>query len=161
MRGSRNNITMKQSTPKTTDRSYQKKMKIGAGREEVYQALTTQRGIAGWWTHLVDGAPSRRGKFAVSFEGMDQRIDLKVDHLLRPAEVDWTCLRHSAFPEWQGTRFAFRVAEISPDKSELSFSHQGLTPQLGCYQEIKGAWDYFLHSFVNYVERGRGQPFRK
>lgn len=143
------------------DHSYKKKMTVGASRERVYEAIATHHGIAGWWTHLVDGTPSKKGKFAVSFEGMDQRIDLQVDHLRRPAEVDWTCLRHSVFPEWQETRFVFRITEISSDKCELIFSHRGMTPQLGCYEEIEGAWDYFLHSLVSYLETGRGQPFRK
>ena len=141
--------------------SYRKRIKIGATRAQVYQALATKRGLAGWWTHLVDGAPSKGGEFAGLFEGMDQRIDLKVDHLLRPAEVEWTCVRHSAFPEWRGTRMLFRLTEKSPGRCELLFSHEGLTPQLGCYEEIKNAWGYFLRSLAAYAENGRGQPFRK
>lgn len=141
--------------------SYRAKIKINASREQVYRALTTKRGLAGWWTHLVDGAPSRKDKFSVNFGGMDQHIDLKVETLIRPDQVAWICSRHSAFPEWRGTGMVFQLAEISPDKCELSFSHKGLTPALGCHDEIKMAWGYFLRSLTGYVETGRGTPFQK
>jgi uncharacterized protein YndB with AHSA1/START domain len=140
--------------------SYRKKIRIRSTPDQIYRAVATKRGIAGWWTHLIDGAPSKVGKIAVRFDGMDQRVDLKVESLVPMNEVVWRCLRHSAFPEWRGTRMIFRLAETSLQACELEFTHEGLTPRLGCYEEISAGWNYFLRSLTAYIETGEGTPFR-
>lgn len=141
--------------------SYRKKIRIRSTPAELYGAVATKRGIAGWWTHLVEGAPSKLGKIAVRFDGMDQRVDLKVESLLPMTEVIWHCVRHSAFPEWRGTRIIFRLTASSRGACDLDFTHEGLTPQLGCYEEISEGWNYFLRSLAAYAATGTGIPFRK
>jgi uncharacterized protein YndB with AHSA1/START domain len=141
--------------------SYRKKIRFRSTPDQVYRAVATKRGIAGWWTHLIEGAPSKLGKIAVRFDGMNQRVDLKVERLLPVTEVAWRCLRHSAFPEWRGTRIIFRLTESSRGTCELDFTHEGLTPQLACYEEISAGWNYFLRSLTAYAETGEGTPFRK
>jgi hypothetical protein len=141
--------------------SYRKKIRIRCTPNQIYRAVATKRGIAGWWTHLIEGVPSKPGKIAVRFDGVDQRIGLKVESLLPMAEVAWRCLRHSAFPEWRGTRIIFRLVETSRGTCELDFTHDGLTPRLGCYQEISEGWNCFLRSLTAYAETGEGKPFRQ
>ena len=42
----------------------------------------------------------------------------------------------------------------------LYFRHQGLTPELECFDMCHEGWTHYLASLVSYVETGEGQPSR-
>ena len=42
--------------------------------------------------------------------------------------------------------------------SMLYFRHQGLTPELECFDMCHEGWTHYLDSLVSYVETGQGQP---
>ncbi len=48
----------------------------------------------------------------------------------------------------------------SPSSTLLHFEHEGLTPQLECYQICEDGWGHFLKTSLNkLVETGKGEPF--
>ncbi len=41
----------------------------------------------------------------------------------------------------------------------ITLTHEGLTPQLHCYETCNTAWDFFvLDSLKAYLETGKGDP---
>ena len=150
---------MKKEKIDNKERSYSKKLVLRCTREKMFQALSSKKGITGWWTHLVKGVFAENKKIRLEFEGLSEHIDLQIDSQKRPEQVIWTCLVHSSNPEWAKTKIIFALSEKSKSACELSFQHQGLSPQLDCYDDCRLGWDYFLKSLAGFVERGEGMPF--
>lgn len=46
--------------------------------------------------------------------------------------------------EWVGTKIVFEISE-KDGKTELVFTHQGLTPEIECYDSCAPAWSMYLH----------------
>jgi uncharacterized protein YndB with AHSA1/START domain len=146
------------STHVTDQRDYTRDLRIDARREQVFQALTTLEGFAGWWTPLVEGSPTTGGEMTFAFEGVDETIVMRVDDS-RADIVNWTCLVHTGHPEWESTAIAFQLHEPDDKTTLLKFRHQGLVPTLDCYLACEHGWNHFLNSLAGYVERGEGTPF--
>jgi hypothetical protein len=139
-------------------RDYMRCLTIRAPRQRVFEALTTLEGLRGWWTPLSSGSPAVDGDLRVDFDRAGQYIRIHVD-VASPPSVQWTCIEHNLFSEWNGTKIAFDLFERGPNASEIWFRHGGLSPMLACYDDCSSGWDYFLDSLVALVERGRGTPF--
>ena len=49
--------------------------------------------------------------------------------------------------------------EATPDgSSTLIFTHEGLTPQVVCYDLCNAGWNYYLGSLQRYLEEGTWTP---
>jgi len=139
-------------------RDYMRCLTIRAPRQRVVDALTTIEGLRGWWTPLASGSPAPGGDLRFDFAAAGQHIVVHVD-VATPSSVQWTCIEHSPFSEWNGTKIAFDLFEMGPDYSEIWFRHAGLSPVLACYGDCSSGWDYFLDSLVALAEHGKGTPF--
>ena len=152
-------MKMQRKAKSVSPKGYQSRLRINAGSGEVFRALSTRKGLQGWWTTLVKGEFVKGGKIRFEFEGLDEHIVMQVDETKKSSEVVWTCLEHTSLPEWDGTKIHFDLKETAKNSCELDFAHIGLVPKLTCYQDCKSGWDYFLSSLVDYVESGKGQPY--
>ncbi len=47
--------------------------------------------------------------------------------------------------EWEHTKLAFHLVE-KEGKTDVTFTHIGLAPQIECYNECSTAWTHYLHS---------------
>ena len=48
------------------------------------------------------------------------------------------------------------------DKTQLTFTHQGLVPEYECYEICDGAWKMFIgKSLSDLITTGKGQPLPK
>jgi len=138
------------------DEDYRATLEFTAPPEAVFAALTTLRGVAGWWTDATgDGGPGGELRF---FFGDDVPAVMRVDEAT-PTLVRWTCLSYAPLPDWAGTTITFALSPRSDGGSELAFQHRGLTPQVECYAMCKDGWDHFLPSLRAYVETGQGNPW--
>lgn len=132
---------------------------VHAPRENVFDALTTPKGLRGWWTTLAKGNGLAGGELKLAFEGLDEHIRMRVDRATRPSSVQWTCLEHTELDEWNGTTLTFDLASRRSGACELRFQHVGLTPKLACFEDCESGWEHFLGSLSAYLERGEGAPF--
>jgi uncharacterized protein YndB with AHSA1/START domain len=128
----------------------------------VHDAIATSAGLRGWWTADAVAATEAGGTTRLGFGSA--YVVFRVDRLLRPTELDWTCVDQDdhGLPEpdeWVGTRPSFRLSEESGGTS-LAFVHRGLGPQLACFGACERGWDRFLRgSLKPLVERGQGLPW--
>lgn len=149
------------SAPKAVlGQDYARHVSLHATRERVFDAITTIPGLQGWWTNLVTGSSKPGSELSFDFDGLKEHIIvMRVDEAKCPSSIHWTCVRHMALPEWDGTKVTFELTASGPQETELSFRHIGLTPKFECYDMCRNGWDYFLDSLVAYVELGTGTPF--
>jgi len=99
---------------------------------------------------------ARPGELLVfGFEDLDEAIVLRVDQVLPPALVHWTCLQHTGAPEWAGTSIRFLFEGTDAEQCVLTLSHLGLPAE-----SVAVGWARFLPSLVAWAETGQGEPFR-
>ena len=49
--------------------------------------------------------------------------------------------------EWTGTKTSFQISRIG-ELNQVTFSHQGLSPDLLCYDSCSGAWNQYLEKLA-------------
>ena len=147
------------STPTTNSLDYTRQLRFDAPPERIFDALTTPEGLAGWWTAIATGTPSAGGTFELGFDGLDEKIVMRVEDANRASTVVWKCLQNTGHPEWEGTTIVFALAPDEPTSGLLNFTHIGLIPALTCYETCETGWEHFLSSLVDYAEKGEGSPF--
>lgn len=134
-------------------------VRIGVGPEQVFAALTTLEGLAGWWTPLVSGDPAAGGTLVFRFAGLDEHIVMVVDELAPPRRVVWRCGEHTGHPEWHGTEITFALEPGEDGSCVLRLHHAGLLPRMQCYEVCASGWESFMASIARFAETGRGTPF--
>jgi uncharacterized protein YndB with AHSA1/START domain/DNA-binding transcriptional ArsR family regulator len=130
---------------------------VAAPREQVYDALTTLDGLAGWWVPDASGSPEPGGELTFRFG--DQAIVMRVDRADRPEAVAWTCISHTKFPDWNGTTLTFELRARDEASTIVAFRHAGLVPDLDCYTTCARGWNHYLASLTGYVEGKGGSPY--
>jgi len=132
---------------------------IKASSEEVYKALATRDGLAGWWTTSTQGDSKLGGVIKFRFSADDGRelggCDMKVLDL-RPAErVLWDVIDGPA--EWIGTKVSFELKQEG-DYSIVLFKHADWKEPVEFMHHCSTKWGVFLVSLKDLVETGKGAP---
>jgi uncharacterized protein YndB with AHSA1/START domain len=126
---------------------------VTASPDEVYTALTTVDGLAGWWTQDTEGDGETGGllKFRFDVGGFDMKV---LD--ARPAElVLWEVVEGPA--EWVGTRIRFELKQEDGFTIVL-FRHEGWREPVEFMYHCSTKWATFLMSLKQMVETGKGEP---
>ncbi len=135
--------------------SFQATKSISASPEAVLAALRSPEAITSWWTPTT-GSGDAGGTLEVSFFGGEERVVMHVEPAFE-GRVIWSVHAAPLTPDWVGTTIYFDVAEAG-DGAVLYFRHQGLTPELECFDMCHQGWTHYLGSLVSYLETGQGRP---
>jgi len=134
---------------------YRSRVTIGRSPDEVFTALATLEGVAGWWMPAA-GAATEGGELRLEFPpGVGV---FRVDVARPAARVAWTVVELDFLPDWVGTRIVFDLRSDGSGGTVLAFRHDGLVPQLECYEQCEQGWNYYLPSLRDHVETGSGRP---
>ena len=128
---------------------------IHASPETVYNALTREEGLSGWWTPDTKAKPEVGSVARFDF-GPDYFKEMKITKLEPLSKIEWLCLK--AYEEWIGTTLTFELQSV--DKSTVLFFHhdgwKDYTPEFaGCSYD----WALFLRSLRLLCETGKGLPY--
>lgn len=143
------------SPGQTTSKKICHRLLIEAPVEKVYEALTTQKGLAGWWTPETEAQPKVGSILQFVFEP-DYFKEMKVEELTPYSKVKWLCLK--AVDEWIGTTISF---ELEPHRkgTSLSFSHDNWKGYTAMFASCSYDWALFLRSLKFLCETGKGLPY--
>jgi len=128
---------------------------VGCTADKVYSALTTDEGLAHWWTWDVSGAGPEGAVIAFRFHGKGP--DFKVVELKPGKLVRW---RHSgSMPsDWVGTEISFQLNEVD-EQTFVRFRHSGWQESSDFMAHCSTKWAVFLLSLKSALETGKGRPF--
>jgi uncharacterized protein YndB with AHSA1/START domain len=120
----------------------------------LYEAITTQKGLAGWWTSQVKAEPATGVVNEFYFE--DTALKFRVDKLESARHVAWSSVQVP--PDWEGTQVLF---DITPqdDSVNLRFSHTGFASYGGSFGVTSYSWAQYMRSIKLLLETGEGEPF--
>ena len=131
---------------------------IKARLNEVYKALATREGAAGWWTTNTQGDSTVGGmlKFTFTSDGKELGgFDIKVLDLEPGKRVLWQVIEGPA--EWVGTKISFELKQ-EDDYSIVLFKHEGWKEPVEFMYHCSTKWAIFLMSLKSLVETGKGSP---
>jgi uncharacterized protein YndB with AHSA1/START domain len=120
----------------------------------VYSALTTTRGLAGWWTTNVEGINEVGDVVKFRFEAGG--FDMRVTQLDEDKHVGWRVIDGPT--EWIGTDITWDLTQ-EDDYTIVRFEHTGWreVDDFMCHCSTK--WAVFLLSLKSLVETDVGTPW--
>lgn len=126
----------------------------GAAPKEVYDALTTLDGLAGWWT--VDTAGETAPGGVIEFRFGPGGFDMRVDELDEGRLVRWTVV--DGPEEWIGTTVRWELREEPDWGTVVMFWHEGWREPVDFMHHCSTKWATYLLSLKQLVETGTGAP---
>ena len=124
-----------------------------ASPDDVYDALTTINGLAGWWTTDTTGDPALGGTIAFRFP--QGGFDMEVVELVPGEAVRWHVT--DGPPEWIGTTVDWRISPVD-DFTIVRFAHEGWAEHVEFLDHCSTKWAVFLLSLKALIETGTGAP---
>lgn len=125
-----------------------------AAIEDVYQALTTRDGLAGWWTGNTTGEGNQVGN-TIEFRFGAGGFDIRVAALSPPASVRWEIA--DGPEEWIGTTISFEMKQDG-DYIIVLFKHMNWKEPVEFMHHCSTKWAIFLMSLKALIETGKGTP---
>jgi len=127
---------------------------VVAPLDDVYRAVATPEGIAGWWTTDTVGKSAVGEQLAFRF-GDAGGFDMEVLRLDPAGQVRWRVTDGPA--EWIGTEIDWRLDQRG-DYTIINFKHEGWREPVEFMHHCSTKWATFLLSLKELVETGRGRP---
>ena len=128
---------------------------IQSSPDQVYNALATPEGIAGWWTDETkgDGKPGGAMHFRFGERGF---FDVKVLESDPGRRVLWQVT--DGPPEWIGTKIAYDLKR-EDGYTIVLFKHEGWQEPVEFMHHCSTKWAVFLLSLKSLLETGQGTPY--
>ena len=148
-----------------TEKNYRRTITVNASAEEAYLALTT--GYEHWWTACDEQFNEIGDRIKFTFPARVSYWTFEALKLERNRAVELECVEafhkitekpNAPETEWLGSRALWRI-EPRGEQTDIHFIHDGLTPDLDCYNVCEAGWNsFFVGSLKSYLDTGVGIP---
>ncbi len=130
------------------DKSYSVRIVVKCTEESAFAALTTK--IGSWWGDQNKPADQLGDVFTMSWG--EPWYQFKVTEYVLNKRIVWECIDSKQIigdlegveKEWVGTRLQWTISKSNENEIELHFKHEGLIPELICYDLCSHTWDRFI-----------------
>ena len=122
----------------------------------IYEAIATERGLAGWWSTQVKADIQVGGIVDFTFVD-DFNPDMEITALEKPRLVAWKCV--GGHEPWADNTFRFQIEprdEACMLLFEQEYARELSDEQYGIYNFN---WGYYLNSLKLLCEKDVGAPF--
>jgi uncharacterized protein YndB with AHSA1/START domain len=127
---------------------------IKSSPAEVFTALTTPEGLAGWWTTQTTGKGNDVDG-VLQFRFGPGGFDMKVLELDPGKHVLWEVV--DGPEEWIGTHVDWDLQQAD-DYTRILFQHQGWKEPVEFMYHCSTKWATYLMSLKSLIETGKGAP---
>ena len=128
--------------------------------QEVFEAINYVRG---WWSEEIEGSTDKlNNEFTYHYKDV-HRCKMKLIEIIPGKKVVWLVMDNyfnftKDKSEWRDTKISFEISK-KDSKTQLRFTHLGLTPEYECYDICNDGWtNYIQHSLASLVKTGKGMP---
>ncbi|MBS1511911.1 MAG: SRPBCC domain-containing protein [Bacteroidetes bacterium] len=144
--------------------NYVTELKVKQSAATIFNAVNN---VKGWWSMGVKEATSAlNDEFVYRHKDMHYSKQ-KLIEVVPNQKVVWLVTdSHLSFlknktDEWTGTKVIFDISTHG-DENILRITHEGLSPEIECFNACSGGWNYYLHnSLLPLIETGKGNPDRE
>jgi uncharacterized protein YndB with AHSA1/START domain len=128
---------------------------IKASRAKVYEALSSQKGLAGWWPRHTKATPEAGAvnEFRFGELGFNH---MKITELTPGTRVRWICV--DGAQEWIGTDVSFDLKQQN-GLTILLFAQRGWKDPVEFMHYCSTKWARYLLSLKALCETGAGTPY--
>jgi hypothetical protein len=127
-----------------------------------HQAIEAINNVSGWWATNVTGNTQKLNDvFMVRFGKTFAAV--KVVEIIPGKKLVWL-ITDCDLPlfqnpkEWLNTKLIWEVSSES-NKTIVTMTHDGLTPDKSCYEDCKKGWTYYVsESLQKLISIGKGMP---
>ena len=130
------------------------RVELKASPANIFRALATLDGLAGWWTTDTKGDAAVGGVLQFRFPPL-RGFDMKVVELDANKRVLWHVVDGPA--EWVGTKITWELRQEG-DYTLVLFRHQGWKEPVEFMHHCSTKWAIFLMSLKSLIETGTGNP---
>jgi uncharacterized protein YndB with AHSA1/START domain len=130
---------------------------IHASPAAVYEALTTEEGVTGWWTTRASVEQGEGGVIRFTFRG-DFHPHMRQTRLEPGSIVEWECI--DGHDNWQDNRFSFALRDRDAETSLQFVQHYARELDDDTYGTYNFNWGYYLNSLKALCEDGVGYPYQ-
>lgn len=143
--------------------SYSTSVSIKANSATVFNAIT--KSVKKWWGNTDFPVSKLDDEFTTSFDKTFWKF--KILEFKPHSKIVWDCIDakhiHTGYKgiekEWIGTSVEWKLEEKNQNETILYFTHNGLVPELNCYEICFPAWEIFVtQSLKSFIESGKGMP---
>ena len=131
---------------------------IDAKPQQVYEALTTQKGLSSWWTVDTEAVPELGSTAIFGFYDRSVVFRMRIEELIPSVEVRWSCVGDD--PEWTGTKLSWILSNEN-NSTKVSFSHTDWRSIDGVYRMCNTTWGQLMQNLKEYVEIRKVNPYFK
>lgn len=117
--------------------------------------------VPGWWGVTFTGSAEKQGDTFTVKMGGDSFFNFTVAELIPAQRLVWLVTDcnmpwYNNKKEWAGNKMIFDLHENN-GAAELTFTHEGLTPDVECYNDCAPGWTYWITtSLSSYLTTGKG-----
>lgn len=123
---------------------------------KVYEALTTEEGLAAVWTSELKVKPEVGFINTFSFGAETDHFEIKA--LVPNQRVLWYCI--DSDPQWIGTSVSFDLEE-KRGKTFVTLKQTDWAEVTEFYRHCNYNWAFFLYSLQCYCENGKGINYQQ
>ena len=131
--------------------------RIHAVPDKVYRVLSTQRGLAAWWSTSVQVEDAPGGLINFRFAG-DFNPAMQVTLLEANRRVEWKCV--AGHDNWKDNTFFFQLQDVNGGTGLMFVQEYAQELSDEVYGTYNFNWGYYLGSLKRLCEEGSGTPFK-
>ena len=128
---------------------------IQAEREQIYAALTQEKGLKSWWSQHSTIEPTVGSVASVSFYNNMVTFKLRIAELEPNSKVVWAV--EGGPPDWNNTTISWTITEHE-GQSMLHLAHRGFASTEGNFAAVNYNWGWYVTSLKFFLEKGKGMP---
>ncbi len=129
-----------------------------ASAEPIHEAITTQAGLASFWTSDVTAEPIVGSEARFGFAGAPMPLRMRVDRVDTDT-IEWTCL--GDFPFWLDTKVIWSLQpESEHGGTNIVFQHTGFPDDQPLFElgSVAHTWSTILDHLKVLAETGTSTP---
>ena len=130
---------------------------IQADANKIYEALSTSKGLASFWTADSHAEPKTGSIARFGFGG--PVLEMTVEELTPGKRVRWST--HGGFAEWNGTSVTWDIKPGKDGANEVWFDHDGWPEALppSDLASVNYTWARVVGRLKKYAETGKPVPY--